>query len=306
MIRDEIRTNTYRVAIMMNGLDFKDKVVLDVGCGTSILSFFCAQAGAKKVYAIDASDIADQARRIVEHNGMSHVIEVIKGRVEEIELPEKVDVIVSEWMGYFLLYESMFESVILARDKFLKPDGKMYPSKAHIYLSLFNDDDFYNNRVSFWRNIYGIDFTPIIPYAKKCAFEEPTVEYLQPHRQLSFPTAIKTIDCKTVTKEELQLTHSNFKLTAIISANFNGFASWFDVVFEGAQNSYVLTTSPEVGYTHWKQTLFWVDEPIGLLQDDVIEGSVDIAPSAVNKRFLTISIQYQCRGKDYKKVYELR
>ncbi len=48
MIRDEIRTNTYRVAIMMNGLDFKDKVVLDVGCGTSILSFFCAQAGAKK------------------------------------------------------------------------------------------------------------------------------------------------------------------------------------------------------------------------------------------------------------------
>lgn len=58
------------------------------------------------MYAIDASDIADQAKRIVEHNGMSHVIEVIKGRVEEIELPEKVDVIVSEWMGYFLLYIS--------------------------------------------------------------------------------------------------------------------------------------------------------------------------------------------------------
>jgi predicted RNA methylase len=110
---------------MMNGLDFKDKVVLDVGCGTSILSFFCAQAGAKKgqiqirkkriilnltitlVYAIDASDIADQAKRIVAHNNMSHVIEVIKGRVEEIELPEKVDVIVSEWMGYFLLYISL-------------------------------------------------------------------------------------------------------------------------------------------------------------------------------------------------------
>jgi ribosomal protein L11 methylase PrmA len=48
MIRDEIRTNTYRTAIMMNSQDFKDKVILDVGCGTSILSFFCAQAGAKK------------------------------------------------------------------------------------------------------------------------------------------------------------------------------------------------------------------------------------------------------------------
>ncbi len=63
---------------------------------------------------------------------------------------------------------------------------------------------------------------------------------------------------------------------------------------------------PSLRYTHWKQTLFFVDEPIGLLQDDIIEGTIDIAPSAVNKRFLAISIQYQCRGKEYKKAYELR
>ena len=59
-------------------------------------------------------------------------------------------------------------------------------------------------------------------------------------------------------------------------------------------------------YTHWKQTLFWVDEPIALLQDDVIEGTIDIAPSPVNKRFLSICIQFQCRDKEYTRAFELR
>jgi hypothetical protein len=38
------------------------------------------------------------------------VIEVVQGTIETIELPEKVDIIISEWMGYFLLRESMLDS----------------------------------------------------------------------------------------------------------------------------------------------------------------------------------------------------
>jgi len=41
---------------------------------------------------------------------------------------EEVDIIISEWMGYFLLFEGMLHSVIYARDRFLKPDGVMFPS----------------------------------------------------------------------------------------------------------------------------------------------------------------------------------
>ena len=54
--------------------------------------------------------------------------------VESITLPEKVDIIISEWMGYFLLRESMLDSVILARDRFLKPGGALYPSHARMFL----------------------------------------------------------------------------------------------------------------------------------------------------------------------------
>ena len=63
------------------------------------------------------------------------VISVIQGTIETVELPEKVDIIVSEWMGYFLLRESMLDSVLVARDKFLKPGGALYPSHARLYVA---------------------------------------------------------------------------------------------------------------------------------------------------------------------------
>jgi predicted RNA methylase len=65
---------------------FKDKIVLDIGCGTGILSMFAARAGAKKVYAIECSAIAKQCKKIIKANGFEGTIEVIQGKMEEIEL----------------------------------------------------------------------------------------------------------------------------------------------------------------------------------------------------------------------------
>ena len=81
MLKDEVRTKTYQMAILDNSHLFRGKIVLDVGCGTGILSMFAAQAGAKHVYGIDCSSIIHQARQIIEKNGFKDKITLIKGKV---------------------------------------------------------------------------------------------------------------------------------------------------------------------------------------------------------------------------------
>lgn len=121
MLRDKHRTSAYRLAIdMFAESNFRGKVVLDIGCGTGILSCFAARAGALRVYAVEASDMVGVARLVVARNGFSSVVTVLHGKMEDITLPEQVDTIISEWMGNFLLFESMLESVLTARDKYLK------------------------------------------------------------------------------------------------------------------------------------------------------------------------------------------
>ena len=130
-----MRTRSYMNSIIQNPHLFKGKVVLDVGCGTGILCMFAAKAGAKRVIGVDCSSIIDQAKEIVRVNKLDHIVTLIKGKVEDIELPdgiEKVDIIVSEWMGYFLFYESMLETVLVARDKFLVSGGDVYPLQSTV------------------------------------------------------------------------------------------------------------------------------------------------------------------------------
>eukprot|EP00742_Colponemidia_sp_Colp-10_P003798 GILJ01004045.1.p1 GENE.GILJ01004045.1~~GILJ01004045.1.p1 ORF type:complete len:366 (-),score=49.93 GILJ01004045.1:110-1207(-) len=313
MISDTARTETYRKAIMQETATYslKDKVVLDVGCGTGILSIFAARAGARKVYAVEASNMAEIATQIVARNGLSNVIEVIKGEAEKIELPEKVDVIVSEWMGYFLLFESMFNSVLVARDKWLKPGGSMLPSKATIFVAALDWSDFYADAVKFWHSKpYDIDFSLLSHTSLKNALKGAQVDYVPaPENQLSFGTPVFTMNCNTVTQAELNRVDVTFQLSCIMSGKFCGLAGWFDCWFDFASdmeaaanvmmdagrdktsNSIKLTTNPDAIDTHWKQTLFLFDEPTDVLQDDQVRGRMFMTPHSEHKRFLDIEFQ---------------
>ncbi|CAI8058125.1 Protein arginine N-methyltransferase 2, partial [Geodia barretti] len=104
MLSDKPRTLAYRTAFETARAFIQGKVVLDLGCGTGILSVFSACLGdSRKVYAVEASDICEQAERVISHNSLSEKVSVIQTKAEDLELPEKVDLIVSEWMGTMLL-----------------------------------------------------------------------------------------------------------------------------------------------------------------------------------------------------------
>lgn len=105
MLKDTVRTESYRDFIIHNPSLFEGATVLDVGCGTGILSMFAAKSGAKKVFAVDASKVAFKAIRNIKENGLNNIIEVIHSKIEDIDSEKigKVDIIISEWMGYFLL-----------------------------------------------------------------------------------------------------------------------------------------------------------------------------------------------------------
>ena len=117
MFKDKIRTGIYEKAILNNKEIFQNKIVLEIGSATGILSIFACFAGAEYVYAIEYSDIADYSKEIIKKNNLENKI-FFKEKVENVELPcEKIDIIISEWIGYFLLNESMFDTVLFARDK---------------------------------------------------------------------------------------------------------------------------------------------------------------------------------------------
>ena len=111
---------------------------------------FAVKAGAKHVIGVDMSTIITKAKEIVEVNGMSDKITLLQGKMEEVELPfPEVDIIISEWMGYFLLYESMLDTVLWARDKYLRKDGNglIFPDKATIFMAGIEDGEYKDEKI---------------------------------------------------------------------------------------------------------------------------------------------------------------
>ncbi|KAK3439012.1 hypothetical protein EUGRSUZ_C03665 [Eucalyptus grandis] len=227
MLKDIVRTKTYQNVIYQNKFLFKNKVVLDVGAGTGILSLFCAKAGAQHVYAIECSQMAETAKEIVESNGFSNVITVLKGKVEEIDLPvAKVDIIISEWMGYFLLFENMLNTVLYARDKWLVNDGVVLPDKASLYLTAIEDAEYKEDKIEFWNNVYGFDMSCI----KKQAMMEPLVDTVDQNQLVTQCQLLKTMDISKMAPGDASFT-APFKLVAERDDYIHALVAYFDVTF---------------------------------------------------------------------------
>jgi len=231
MLKDVPRGRAYLKAL--ESVNLTDLVILDLGCGpAAFLSLMAARSGAKKIYAVEASEMANNAEAIVQHNGYSDIIQVIKGRVEDLELPEKVDLIVSEWMGFYLLHESMLASVLNARDRFLKPGGMMFPTTATIYACPVSMEKYYEEKFTFWEDVEGFDLSGLMPLAMARAMSQPLITVLEPKQLISQPLVVAKINCKEITPKELVTLEAELEFIVEQEGNFHGMAIWFDVEFQ--------------------------------------------------------------------------
>lgn len=297
-----------------------DVILMNLG----ILSMFCAKAGAKMVIAVDNSDIIDRAREITYENGFGDVIKCMRGKIEEVTLPVKqVDIIVSEWMGYCLLFEAMLDSVLWARDRYLVPDGLMVPSHSTLRIAPFSDPDLVDEHIAFWDTVYGFNMSPM----RANIYDEAMVRHNKDTTCVGNSDLFLHLPLHTVTTKDLVFV-KDFTVTMSEDVEcLDGWIVWFDIFFMPSRDSKVpenpivkdmkkqeivaFTTGPFGMETHWQQGVFLIDREkkpeVALKKGQVINGQIGFRKKEEKSRLLDIEIQWDAEGAESgKQEWELQ
>jgi hypothetical protein len=301
--------------------------ILTKAITVGILSMFCAKAGARKVLAVDNSAIIDKARQNVFDNGLSGIITCVKGRIEDVKLPvEEVDIIISEWMGYCLLYEAMLPSVIWARDRYLKPDGLLVPSTATLWAAPVFDGEYVADNISFWEDVYGFKMKAM----QEGVFEEAEVTTLPTTSLCGEPFPIAQLPLHDVGVKDLSFTTSwSTKLNRDVPI-LHGFLVWFDMYFVASRNDrnptlsesaqtwrdndrsrIAFTTGPFGQETHWKQGFLFISpleaDTQGYKSGLEISGETAFSALEGDSRALSIKVTWKSPGRESRsQVWTLR
>ena len=248
-------------------------VVLDVGAGTGILSIFAAAAGARRVYAVERTAIADVAREVIESNGYSSCIEVLQSDLEDATLPEKVDVIVSEWMGGFGVDENILAPLVMARDRWLKPGGKMVPGRVTAMLAPAFLPEF-DEAITHWNSRpHGVDLGVIARMTTQESFHTQ----MPPESLVAPPKVMWSHDPLTCSLEEADQTFATtLTFEATLPTTISGLLAWF-VADMG--DGTTLTNAVGDPDTHWGRTLFPLDRPMELAAGTKIDVELQCHPS---------------------------
>lgn len=257
MLKDQMRTRAFERTIRETVRP--EHRVLDFGCGTGILSFFAARQGARTVYAADKSGFIRAAQNIAKDNELENIV-FIHGDEKDIQLPEKVDVIVSEFMGHFLFWERMLESVIKIRDRYLEEGGIMIPEQVTLHVGLVCDESLYWDLSYFRAKPYGFDFSSVADWP----FYHAELVTLQNRQILPATADLGAIDLATCKEPPFAFSGT---VVSDKRATVYGLCGWFSARLSPGVT---LGTGPADPETHWSQVFFPFRGPL------TIPGSTEI------------------------------
>ncbi|MGZ4257439.1 MAG: 50S ribosomal protein L11 methyltransferase [Gaiellaceae bacterium] len=273
MICDRVRTEAFRRAI--DSMVRPGDVVLDIGAGTGILSMFAARAGAARVYAVERTTVAVLAQALAAENGVGEIVQVIHGDVMDAELPERVDVIVSEWLGGFGIDEGMLVPVIAARDRWLKPGGVMIPHSVTAWAALAHDHYLGETMEFLGDNPYGLRLERLVEMTVNEISYSGTFRHLAAGDRRSEPGRLWTTDAGLIPLEQAQAPHAAETLLEVRDhGTANALALWFAADLAPGIS---LSIGPGDPPTHWGMTTAPLRSPVELMPDMVVRARVRTA-----------------------------
>ncbi len=259
LLADKTRTGAFREAIARTVRP--GDVVLDLGCGSGILSFFACQSGAARVYSIDQTHAADVALLLARHNGYGDRIQVLHGEAKHIELPERVDVLLSETLGVAGLDEGIGEIVADARNRFLKPDARIVPQRVGVLIVPVELDTEYDKHIAFWNETrYGVDLRPLRLFASSSIL----FAHIRASSYVDAPREVMSIDLR---RDDAKNASGSASFTATRNAQLHGFGVFFSATLTDG----IELTNREARTTSWSQAFLPLEVPVQIHEGDRID-----------------------------------
>ncbi len=260
MALDSLRNDAYAQALAK--AIALESVVLDLGAGLGIHGHLAAKLGAKRVYLVEPEDIISVAAQIAKANGYSDRVHCLQGKIEEVNLPEQVDVIISVFTGNFLLEEDLLPSLFYARDKYLKPGGVMIPQAAMMEAVPVCAPELYQQEIESWSVPHmDINHTPARVYASQSIYYYN--KDLAKAHYLAEPAKLLTLDFHQANSTYCQ-TEAKFAIAE--SGTCHGFAGWFKMQL----GEIWLSTAPHEPPLHWSAAFLPLDPPIEVIAGEEV------------------------------------
>ena len=256
LLADKTRTFAFREAVAR--VVRPGDVVVDLGCGSGILSFFACQAGAAKVYAIDGSDAANVASFLTRQLGLSDRITIVRGHSMKVELPERADVLVTETLGTLGFDESILSLVRDARERMLKPNARIIPAHVTVSVVPVELEAPYEQHVGFWSEPrYGLDLSPLRMFASNRVY----YARISTLAHLAEPREILSAD---LVRDEATTISGRASFVARRNAQLHGFGAYFRAtVAEG-----VLLTNCDWRTSSWMQAFLPLEHPVHVIRGE--------------------------------------
>jgi precorrin-6B methylase 2 len=272
MLDDARRTDAFVGAIRETVRP--DDVVLDIGTGSGILAIVAALAGARQVYAVEASDIATIAERAIVANGVADRVTLVRGWSTQVELPERASLLVSEVIGAEPLEEDLLRTTLDARRRLLRPDARLIPQRLDLVVQPVSVAQV--NRwasrveptsVSSWRDSYGVDLSVLWESRRRTPLQW-TVEGMTAARwpALAPRTTLAGIDLQTLEQDWVEA-------EAAVDIDRAGTLDALILTFAAQlTDEIVLPGPPWAGEpSSWDTSVWVLPEAMAVEQGDVLE-----------------------------------